>query len=285
MGVRRLRSSISLSVFLHALLFLTWAALVGQQAARAPRRETILVELDPRQALERMKKKADESNDKRIVQTQLAEKSKQAAKDAYLGEQTQIVDRQTVGRTHEVSQAQQARAPKAAARRKELAEARPLSKFGIPILPDPKERAQRENDRSDWLPAPGSLPQDYVKGLKESDRTALNTREYVFFGYFQRIRQKLDRAWTGQLRDQLGKLYRAGRQLASEMEHTTRVLVTLNRQGEIVRVQIVEESGTHDLDEAAVRAFNQAGPFPNPPRGIVDAQGLIQLRWDFILRS
>jgi TonB family protein len=81
------------------------------------------------------------------------------------------------------------------------------------------------------------------------------------------------------------RLYRGGRQLAGDMDHTTRVLVTLNKAGEIVRVDLVEESGTRVLDDAAVRAFNQAGPFPNPPQGIVDRNGQIQIRWEFVLKT
>ena len=36
---------------------------------------------------------------------------------------------------------------------------------------------------------------------------------------------------------------------------------------------------------AAVDAFNDAGPFPDPPAGLVDQNGQIQIPWDFILQS
>jgi protein TonB len=157
-----------------------------------------------------------------------------------------------------------------------------LSGLAVPIIP-PKEAKQAE-PQPNWADV-GSLPQDYVKGLKESEKTALNTKEYVFYGYFQRIRERLDRAWVPILREKLVKLWRTGRQLASDMDHTTQVLVILNKTGEIVRVQVVSESGTGDLDDAAVRAFNQAGPFPNPPKGIIDPNGEIQIPWQFVLKT
>jgi protein TonB len=69
------------------------------------------------------------------------------------------------------------------------------------------------------------------------------------------------------------------------MEHRTKVLVVLNPSGEITKVQVVSESGTQDLDDAAVSAFNEAGPFPNPPKGIVNTSGLIEIPWEFILRT
>jgi protein TonB len=121
--------------------------------------------------------------------------------------------------------------------------------------------------------------------MKESDRTALNTKEYQFYGYFQRIRQRLDRAWVPILKEKLASYYRQGRQLASDMDHITKVVVILNENGEIVRVKIVSESGTRELDDAAVNAFNQAGPFPNPPHGMVDTNHEVQVPWDFILKT
>jgi protein TonB len=50
-------------------------------------------------------------------------------------------------------------------------------------------------------------------------------------------------------------------------------------------VQVVSDSGVRDLDQAAVEAFQEAAPFPNPPSGIVDSDGTIKIRWDFILEA
>ena len=143
-------------------------------------------------------------------------------------------------------------------------------------------------DSRRWAPQPGvgdGVPSDYIKGLTESETTALNTREYVFFGYFQRIRERLDMAWSGLLREQVEKVYRRGRQLASDHEYTTRTMVTLNDSGKVVRVQLIEASGAMDLDEAAVQAFNKAGPFPNPPQGLMAGNMTVEIRWDFVVRN
>ncbi len=80
-------------------------------------------------------------------------------------------------------------------------------------------------------------------------------------------------------------MYRRGRTPASDREHLTRTLVTLDQRGEIVRIQIIEESGSRDLDDAAIKAFNKAGPFPNPPSGLIEANGLVQIQWQFVLRT
>jgi len=288
MGVVSLRSSLSISVVVHFFLLIIWTILVGQRTAITPKQFTF-VELEP--LPEKFKKQISESNSKRLVQTSRGQEVDKAAPDAFLGEKTQVVDRQTVNvaKTTSVALKQKTRSKIEEAVRDEKALQRKtvISKFGVPIfstMPQGKKLLNPDQDRP-WAIIDESMPQDYVRGLKESERTALNTKEYVFFGYFQRIRQRLDLAWTRTLRDQLMKLYKGGRRLATDMDHTTKVLVTLNKQGEIVRVQVVEESGTRDLDDAAISAFNRAGPFPNPPKGIVDNKGEIQIRWDFVLKT
>ena len=292
-----LRSSFSLSIIVHGAAIVLLAYFVGRQPAVPAPAKLTWIEMAPIPSAEAKNPvpKVSEAQ-KRIVQTTDGRRTKTAAPDAFQGEHTQTVDRQSVNRDQHITAPMQAKAaaqtksqprPEAPAPRspEKPSPQSELAKFGMPILPSADKilRAQPEHEAA--TAQTGGLPQDYVKGLKEGEVTALNTREYVFFGYFQRIRGRLDHAWSGVLRDRLIKLYRSGRQLASDMDHTTRVLVTLNATGEIVRVQIVEESGTRDLDDAAVKAFNQAGPFPNPPRGLVDATGNIQIRWDFVLKT
>ena len=121
--------------------------------------------------------------------------------------------------------------------------------------------------------------------FKDGETSALNTKEFVFFSYFDRVRKQLDQTWQPMVRGQIEKIYKNGRRLASQTDFVTRTLVTINQKGEIVRVQMVQESGTMDLDSAAINALNKAGPYPNPPKGLLDAQGNAQIRWDFILKT
>lgn len=290
MGVRELRSSISFSVALHAFLLMVGMIVLSHQVAQK-NTKTIWIEVDPFSKVPTQPKDKDQDlRDKRIVQSEVGRKIDKPLANAHLGQRTQAVDIQSVSKERSIALGQeQVTAKKKPAQNKvEEGKKLTLNRLGLPILPklgqEPKPFEQNP-DRTEWAPRDMSAPKDYIKGLKESDRTALNTREYVFYGYFQRIRQRLDLAWTRSLREELIRLYKSGRRLASDMEHTTRLVVTLDNIGQIIRVQVLEESGTRDLDDAAVKAFNQAGPFPNPPRGIVDANGLIQIRWDFVLRS
>jgi protein TonB len=266
--------------------------LVGQRAAQVRPRQLTWIELEKPAA----KSSADDTKTRtQIVQTRDGHESKVAEQDAYLGQKTQTVDRETVSekrstvmgetaRAKTKTQAKAADAKPPQARADVERAAGPLAKFGISVLPTTKEVQEQSRDEPRWA-AQGGSPEDYVKGVKESDRTLLNTKEYVFYGYFQRIRSRLDRAWIPILRVRLASLYKTGRQLASDMDHTTRVLVVLNDGGEVIGVKIKRESGTQDLDEAAIRAFNAAGPFPNPPKGIVDANNQVLIPWEFILKT
>jgi protein TonB len=239
--------------------------------------------------------KSTDPSQKRMVQTQKARKTSEAPDSKLLGEQNQHVERQTVSKERLVvtpkpgapaqptEQQKQANAEKATRK----TQSKDLSKLGLAILPkvEPDVRESPFSPPKKSSGQDGVLAQDYVKGFEEGERTVLSTKEYVFFGYFQRIRERLDLAWNRRLQKQLAKIWRKGRSLAADMDHTTRLLVTLDQGGVIVRVQTIEESGTRDLDEAAIRAFNDAGPFPNPPQGIVDADGRIRIRWDFVLKT
>jgi TonB family protein len=280
MGVGVLRSPIALSLAVHAFLIACFIAL-SQQAVQVTPSKLTWIELEPV-----IQTKSANKNDirKQIVQTERGEKVEKAPEKAFLGERNQRVDRETVNKNRTTAIGKTNTPPVARVAeglKPETRQIGPLSKLGIPIIPS---RPKEHRDTPQWSDMAGS-PQDFVNGLRESERTALNTKEYVFYGYFQRIRERLDRAWIPILRERLTKIYKSGRRLASEMDHATKVVVVLNDKGEIIKVQVVNESGVQDLDEAAINAFNAAGPFPNPPKGIVDPNGQIQIPWEFVLRT
>ncbi len=301
MGVTKLRSSIGLSFVVHMFFIMMCATLVQKRATQQPSSDFRWVELDitpprPQDKQAAQEKPKEASNIRRqIVQTTPGEAIEKALPDAFLGERNQkVVEEKVSNQKNILAGGAEAASPQKARQTLPRSEPmdKPLATLGLPVLPTLKEIKEIETARRDttrWATFGNeAVPQnaeDYIKGFKQGDKTALNTREYVFFGYFQRIRTRLDLAWVPILRDKLVKFYRSGRQLASDMDHVTRVRVVLNEHGEVVKVQVLSESGNHELDEAATRAFNQAGPFPNPPKGIIDQKGEIEIPWEFILRT
>lgn len=289
-----------LSLLAHALFCAICLLLVHERASHQPvRPRWVDVAIPPHQR--DAAKKTKDDLQKRIVQSNAGREVKVAAEDAFLGEKTRTVDRKTVNakksieaarpgmpRTSLATASPQDKAARESKPRGEE-EASPkveIAKFGLAILPEARRKGAAEElakDTPRWANI-GSQPQDYVHGIKESDRTALNTREYLYFGYHQRIRQRLELEWTRLLRAELLRFYRGGRRLAAETEYSTRLVVTLNDRGEITRIKILDMSGTQELDNVAVQAFNKAGPFPNPPKGLV-RNGEIEVPWELKLRS
>lgn len=129
-----------------------------------------------------------------------------------------------------------------------------------------------------------SATNDYVEEVALGDFTHLNTVEYKFYGFFHRIRQKLEQFWGKSIQEKAEALFKAGRRLPASESLTTSLQVTLNAKGEIIGVKILGASGVRELDDAAIESFNQAGPFPNPPQDLL-VNGKATIEWGFVVKS
>ncbi len=133
----------------------------------------------------------------------------------------------------------------------------------------------------------GSSPttNDHLVEIDESLMTKLNTKEYKYYGYYHRMRLQLNQWWQPKVREKITRIIRRDRTIASEANKVTRLMITLDNKGALVKVQVLGESGFRDLDDAAIEAFRAAAPFPNPPKGIIEADGTVKINWDFIIES
>ena len=130
-----------------------------------------------------------------------------------------------------------------------------------------------------------STSTDKLENVDQSLMTQLNTREYKYYGYYTRIRTQLNQWWQPKVQEKVSKMMSKGRTIAATANKNTQVIIVLNHSGNLMKVQVLGASGVRELDDAAVEAFRQAAPFPNPPKGLVDADGTIKIRWDFIVES
>src|SRR4051812_13403658 len=96
-GVRSLRFSISLSFAVHLFFALLCLFLIQRQASEVAKKPLIYVELDP---LKQLQKTRDDQR-RRLVQTVPGQKVSKALPDSFLGETSQVVDRETVSKNHE----------------------------------------------------------------------------------------------------------------------------------------------------------------------------------------
>jgi TonB family protein len=215
---------------------------------------------------------------------------------AFLGEKDMAFDRQTVARKVDVfnkagrgaAVTESKPVPAAKPAKKTLKDIK-LSDLGMPMdkpMPErqpasvAKQGVQSGDEKSQGL----SSTNDYVEHVALGDFTQLNTVEYKYYGFYHRIRQKLEQFWGKSLKEKAQALYKSGRRLPASDLYTTSLRITMNTQGEIVKVQIQSSSGVRELDEAATESFNEAGPFPNPPQGML-VNGQATIEWGFVVKS
>lgn len=128
-------------------------------------------------------------------------------------------------------------------------------------------------------PVPASSLQSILAGAPQNDllrekrgsETSLNTREFQYASYLLRIRRLVDFYWNQNLQN-LPNSVRLVRP-----EYTTTVRAVLDSSGGLESVAIKEASSSPELDDAVLRAFRVAGPYPNPPAGLISADGRVYL--------
>lgn len=130
-----------------------------------------------------------------------------------------------------------------------------------------------------------SQSSDYLKNVDQGIETLLNTREFKYYTYYNRIRKQLSQYWEPKVKEKVTTMFQQGRKIASAQDRTTKLLIVLDSTGTLVNVQVLSDSGVRDLDDAAIESFRAAAPFPNPPKGIIETDGTVKIRWDFVLET
>lgn len=274
MSIRIFKTPTSKSVSLHLLLLL----LLGFYVSVAPKvslpSEPITVSI-----IDSIK---DQSHSNSIVQPTEGKLVNEAKKDAYLSDKSRVVEEERSSK--KIGNSAKSASTSTASHQ---APTKPvsLSDIGVKISTSQKSPSEKAKNWASNALGEAVSGGQYMQGMKEGETSALNTKEFVFFSYFERVRKQLDQTWQPLVRSQIERIYKSGRHLASETDFVTRTLITINAKGEIVRVQLLQESGALDLDSAAVNALNKAGPYPNPPKGLLDNIGNAQIRWDFVLKT
>jgi TonB family protein len=125
---------------------------------------------------------------------------------------------------------------------------------------------------------------DYIESVPLGTLTQLNTKEHKFYGFYFRIRQKLEQHWGNSLQQKAEVLWKKGRRMPSSTQRITGVIVKIDEMGQILDVVVKSSSGVLELDQAAVESFNKAGPFPNPPKDMLE-NGRAEIEWGFVVKT
>lgn len=273
----RFRNFIVTSLVLHSLflLFMFFVPKFNLQN-KSENIEVVLVDAKPTEVV-----KADP---KRIVETDESKANKLENKDAkYLSAKNNTVDKETIAKladTFKNSDFKKASKPSLFGEKFD-----PYLVLEKNSLEKQLNKQKKANSQQAEL-GDSSTATDRLEGVDQNLKTALNTKEYKYYGYYHRIKVQLNQWWQPQVRQKVSRLMTQGRTVASENSNkVTKLIIFLNEAGTLVKVQVISESGVRDLDDAAVEAFRQAAPFPNPPKGLVENDGYIKIRWDFVVES
>ncbi len=124
----------------------------------------------------------------------------------------------------------------------------------------------------------GGAPNDDLHDVAQGDGTFLNTREWKFAAFFNRVKQAVSAQW-----DPNGRMRAKGRQLGA-VERKTVMHVALRPDGSIADLFVRQSSGVDELDQEAMKAFEKAQPFPNPPAALVE-NGFIAFEFGFLVSN
>ena len=129
----------------------------------------------------------------------------------------------------------------------------------------------------------GFQSDDYLKDIEEGRQTLLNTKAFKFYTYYRRIKEQVQTSWKSMVKEEIRKLLLQQRESILGIEQKTSLLITLDRFGALVHIQILKGSDIAILDHIAVKSFQLTAPFPHPPKGLIGKKKFLQIRWDFIL--
>ena len=106
--------------------------------------------------------------------------------------------------------------------------------------------------------------------LPEGERTELNSVRSLYWSFFNRMHQALEREWDPH---QVFAIHDPSFQLYGQQDRYTVLRVTLNSEGALRQAFIERSSGLDFYDDEAIRTFRAAAPFPNVPEGLKDENG------------
>jgi protein TonB len=90
----------------------------------------------------------------------------------------------------------------------------------------------------------------YREGLEKGDTVWLDTEQDLLISFFKRFRTNIYNVWNYPERARM-----------REEEGRCLLHITVSRQGTIDAVELLESSGSYDLDQEAIRAVRKGAPY------------------------
>ena len=123
----------------------------------------------------------------------------------------------------------------------------------------------------------------YIPNIDKAQMTALDTDQgsLKFYTFYMRLHEKIRPRWVNRLRQTMAQLSSQEIKKLSRRPQVTSLEVILNAKGEFVGSFVVNRAQKRVLDVAALGAFRQAAPFINPPKEMIEDDGLIYIPFSF----
>lgn len=115
----------------------------------------------------------------------------------------------------------------------------------------------------DGVSAPARPSGDMLDGIEEGDETRLNAWQWRHAPFFNRIKERVASTWAPG--EQIARYDPNGSSLG-QMDRITVMRVTIDRSGQLKKLDVKDSSGISYLDDEAKSALMKAAPFIYPPR-------------------
>lgn len=122
-----------------------------------------------------------------------------------------------------------------------------------------------------------SLPTDVSVG----SFTALNTDRFTYYTFYARVEELVRYRWESRIEAALAGLDRNTMIAMGNRPWVSGVEFLLTPDGHLKSALVMKESGVKKFDLAAINAFKEAAFFPNPPKELVEDDGMVHLKYSF----
>lgn len=116
---------------------------------------------------------------------------------------------------------------------------------------------------------------EFLERLKRGEELKLNAFGLDYAAYLNRMRERIRNRWNPM------RYFQADMRRYDRV--STSVVLVLNSDGEVKNWDILSPTLFRDYDEHAMDVLVDSGPYPNPPRSLIQDDGLIYLTWTFVL--
>ena len=153
-----------------------------------------------------------------------------------------------------------------------------LPEFAQAIQKDTQAVQQQFNTQTSS--SPYDLPRDINIGLA----TNLNADAHIYATFYNRVVDLFYVRWSQNLEYIFDRLPIDMKRQLSGKNWSTELEVFLNSEGVYQKGFILKNSGFKPFDDAGLNAFKDAKVFPNPPRGKIESDGFVKLKYRILVQ-